>query len=726
MKFYLVLLGLLWSVLAAAIPAKPGFWRMLTLADGTEVRACLCGDERVHFWMAEDGRRFVDSGDVFVPVSRDELAARLISRRPSNRLSSRLLSPKKVQIGERTHYHGKKKGLVLLAQFSDVKFKAANNLEKYQRILNEPGYKEDNFKGSVYDYFMEQSAGQFELDFDVLGPFTLKYSQKYYGGNDSDGNDLRPWEMIIEACQQADSLVNFRDYDWDGDGVVDQVFVVYAGKGEADSGVPNTVWPHMDSFDVIGIDLLQLDSVFVNTYACANEIDPSNRISGIGSFCHEFSHCLGFPDFYDVTYSGNYGMGAFDLMAAGSYRGSGFLPVGYTAHEKMMCGWQEPTVLDSVDVEVDSLLPMSKHGETFVIYNDGHPDEYFMIENRQLTGFDRDYPSRGLLITHVDFDPAIWLDNIPNSIISQWEAIRYELKSNGNDHQRMTLMHADNDDDSNYWMSSYGYYYKTTEATDLYPYRQNDSLTATSKPAPKLFHANANGKKTVEWGITNIRQNDDGTMSFHYRAPGSKGTITPPDTTATKDYLFRETFDKCTGKGGNDGLWNGAIASSAFTPDNEGWSALSDKAYGASACAKFGTSEISGIVTSPAITISGEAVLTFKAGGWNATTEPTSLLVEADNATVTPSSFEMEKGAFQEFKATLQGNGDVRLTFTPGRRFFLDDVLVVAAPDASGIRTVRADGHANRIYTLDGRFAGTDLNTLRPGLYVVNGKKIIR
>jgi hypothetical protein len=196
-------------------------------------------------------------------------------------------------------------------------------------------------------------------------------------------------------------------------------------------------------------------------------------------------------------------MDDFDLMASGSYGGNGFCPVGYTAYEKMACGWQQPIVLGSEDVTVDNLKPMNEHGETYIIYNDAYPDEYYLIENRQQKGWDSDYPDKGLLITHVDYDEEVWYNNIPNSVISDREAMKDGL-TRGNDHQRMTLFHADNND--NYL------------ASDLYPYYRNDSLTSTSRPAAKLFHKNSEGTKLMQGAILDIKQNQDGTIGFSFRA----------------------------------------------------------------------------------------------------------------------------------------------------------------------------------------------------------------
>ena len=419
--------------------------------------------------------------------------------------ASRMATQKPTDAEELTNYRGQKKGLVILCEFTDKKFVDAHDRDKYRDILNTPGYAtNEGFRGSVADYFRDQSAGLFELNFDVVGPFTTVNDYKYYGQNDKDGLDLYPQEMIIEMCKAADPQVNFADYDWDGDGVVDEVFVVYAGKGEADTSQKNTIWPHMWTLQEATDSTLTLDGVEIDVYACANELKSSGRINGIGTFCHEFSHCLGLPDFYDIYYSGGFGMDDFDVMAGGSYGGNGFCPVGYTAYEKLACGWQQPIVLGSEDVTVDDLKPMNEHGETYIIYNDAYPDEYYLIENRQQEGWDADYPDRGLLITHVDYDEEVWYNNIPNSVISDRDAKKDGLTC-GNDHQRMTLFHADNDDDY--------------LASDLYPYYRNDSLTATSRPAAKLYHKNSEGTKLMQGAILSIKQNRDGTVGFHYRAP---------------------------------------------------------------------------------------------------------------------------------------------------------------------------------------------------------------
>ena len=416
---------------------------------------------------------------------------------------ARLASPS--QKPRHTCYHGRKRGLIILAEFTNMQFKNEHTPQKYNDILNAEGYTTDEgFRGSVADYFRDQSGGLFEMVFDVVGPYTTKNDYKYYGENDEDGYDLHPEEMIMEMCRAANADVDFADYDWDGDGEVDEVFVIYAGKGEADSNNKNTIWPHMWSLTEIG-KKLKLDGMVINVYACSSELKGDGTIDGIGSICHEFSHCLGLPDFYDTLHGKEFGMSDFDVMDGGCYSGNGFTPVGYTAYEKMVCGWQEPIVLANEDVTVDSLRPMSEQGDTYILYNDAHPDEYYLIENRQKTGWDADYPSRGLMITHVDYDERLWIDNVPNSIYTKEQA-KEEGISGSNDHQRMTIFHADGNDSR--WLIN----------NDLYPYTTHDSLTATSKPAATLWNENSEGTKLMQGAILHIKQRKDGTVAFQYRA----------------------------------------------------------------------------------------------------------------------------------------------------------------------------------------------------------------
>ena len=125
--------------------------------------------------------------------------------------------------------------------------------------------------------------------------------------------------------------------------------------------------------------------------------------------------------------------------------------------------------------------------------------------------------------------------------------------------------------------------------------------------------------------------------------------------------------------------------------------------------------------------MNGKGTLTFKAGSWNATKDGTQLLVESDNATITPSVFTMNKGEWTDCTATIEASGTFYITFTPGQRFFLDEVKIVS--DATtGIQSMKptTTSTAYRIYSLDGRYLGTNREALPRGIYIINGKKVVR
>lgn len=528
MRRTIFLLSLLMvTTMMYAVPAKRGVWKTLPLGGGAEVRAQLCGDERVHYWKSEAGVAYVlDSvSQVYVPVDHTKLVRKSVQRRfVRHRAAMLRKSPARRAAG----YTGTKRGLVILVEFNDVGFKSSHDISLYENILNTEDYTSGDFRGSVHDYFKAQSGGLFDLEFDVFGPVVLDNSQRYYGSNDREGNDKHPGEMVVEACQAINDTVDFSVYDWSGDGYVDQVYVVYAGKGEADGGGTSTIWPHEWTLTESDYgEALQLDGVAIDTYACGPELSAGNRLAGIGVFCHEFSHCLGIPDFYDTAYAGYYGMGDYDLMCSGSYNGGGFVPAGYTAYEKWHAGWLQPEELDAEDLDIDSLRPMSQGGGAYVIYNKAHPDEYYLVENRQQTGWDVRLPGKGLMVTHVDYDEMAWTWNIVNSVVdyTSYAAQYPEYEGVKNDHERMTIFHADNEDDKRYWNDSY--YTRVTTTTDLYPYAGNDSLTSTSRPAATLYNENTDGSKFMGKDILDIRQHTDGTVSFRFRANAGGDGLLP-------------------------------------------------------------------------------------------------------------------------------------------------------------------------------------------------------
>lgn len=519
------------SLTAHAVPAKKGVWRMVTLADGTQKRVELRGDEFCSYWVDAEGICYnIDSGSKrYVKVDAKNLQLRgslLRAKANQDRIErmakSRRMTVKKSLGQTNGSYFGKKKGLIILVQYKDKKFKFGHNQKMYNRIANETGYANSlGFVGSVKDYFLAQSNGQFELDFDVVGPYTLNHEYAYYGAPSGSSTDVRPSDMVYDACRLADPDVNFTDYDWDGDGYVEQVYVLFAGLGQAAGGDENTIWPHESKLQYgnNGSYVSKDNNVVVNTYACGPEltlqytpVSYRERVDGIGTLCHEFSHCLGYPDLYDTKNGVNFGMGDFDLMCSGSYNGESFCPPNYSAYEKWFAGWITPTVLDKPTSVKGMQAQDVKYGQAFVVYNDNNKNEYYLIENRQQNVgiWDNQLPASGMMITHVDYDENVWGWNNVNSIVNYSNQYGSEYAYLDNDHQRLTIFHADNEEGTSV----------NSQTGDLYPYKDNNSLTDTSSPSAIIYQ----GGSTMGKPITNITQNEDGSIDFDFMG-GSNDNI---------------------------------------------------------------------------------------------------------------------------------------------------------------------------------------------------------
>ena len=518
------------AIMVMAVPAKRGIWRTLKLADGTEVRATLVGDEHGHFWKAENGLAYIQKGDVYVTVDAQKTIAKAKARRAK-------VNAQRVQrrtFGHPTTILGHKKAIMILANFKDKKFQTSHDNALYQKIANQEGYSEGDFKGSMADYFKAQSRDKFTLDFDVVGPVTVSKNASYYGENDENGNDMYASEMVCEAVNLAKEQVsNWKQYDWDGDGYVDQVYVVYAGKGAADGGDANTIWPH--AYDLASANyygdgtgpVAVGENLYVNSYACGGELDGvTGEINGIGTMCHEYSHCLGYPDFYDNDYSGGQGMGYWDLMDAGSYNGDGYQPAGYTSYERWFAGWEEPIELAAEDVEVRNMKSLQNGGEFYIIRNDKNADEYYLLENRQKEGWDASTSGAGLLIIHCDYDVAVWESNIPND---------------DPDHQRFTIVPSDGE-------FTYFIYEGEKRYNDAEPF-PNDSVNAfnkdfvtkdeQAKKAAQFFTKTSNGTFWMNGSVENITQNADKTISFNYVATATAiRTVNIQKTATTRIYTL--------------------------------------------------------------------------------------------------------------------------------------------------------------------------------------------
>ena len=515
-KLYLMLSMLFaFGAAANAVPAKK-LQKVITLTNGTQVSVELRGDEYLSWWEGTDGTAYRATADdtvfeAFDLEAQKPAAAARRARTEQGRVA-RLARVKNSLKGaddkmrglggDHITYKGVKKGLVVLVDFKNKKFADGHDLEYYKNVINGKDFtdEEEGYVGSVRDYFLAQSNGQFELDFDVVGPVTMSKNSGYYGNDGAYQKDEKVYEMIKEACDGIQDKVNLKDYDWDGDGEADQVFFLYAGLGQASGGSPGTIWPHESELRYWPCGVLSYSTGKINTYACANELQPETQGSsryisaGIGTICHEFSHCLGFADMYDTTGGGGYGMSVFDVMDQGSYNGNGFVPCNYTAFERIYAGWVEAIELES-PATVKDMKSVSDYGRPFIMYNYKNTNEYFLMENRQNTGWDKGlYGSNGLLIVHVNYVPSRWANN---SVNSSAEKI-----------QCCTVVNADGSRENTQY-SLQG---------DLYPYEvkgvtMNDEFTDESEPAAKLYTKNSDNSYALGIPITQIKRSK-GSVSF--------------------------------------------------------------------------------------------------------------------------------------------------------------------------------------------------------------------
>src|SRR5574344_1221727 len=321
---------------------------------------------------------------------------------------------------------GKKKQLVILMQYPDKAFLDPDPQSYWHNALNTGKISNTNAIGSLHQYFLDQSNGIFDVDFDVRGPFTTKENRAYYG-KDVNNNDQHADSLVIEGCLALDGEVDFNDYDWDGDGIVDQIIVIYAGNGQNDTSADDrdeTIWPHQWALSQYKPwKAHKQNGVIIDTYCVIND-ERRGASDGFGTVAHEFSHCLGLPDFYQTEGSAHSkdNFGTYDLMHRGCYNGDSWCPANYTAFEKYSLGWYEPLTLTE-PTTIDGLQPMSEGGEAYCIDNDGNTNEFYLLENRTKSGWDTHIPGSGLVITHYDYDETAWYNNTVNNTASHQRAV---------------------------------------------------------------------------------------------------------------------------------------------------------------------------------------------------------------------------------------------------------------------------------------------------------------
>ena len=438
-KLSVLVLFFVMAVAAWAVPArKTGV--VVTQPDGSEIIVYQHGDEHFHWQTNDKGEWLKLDADGFYRVT-DALSVEQIEakRMASSKRAAQAAYPLNVA----------PRGLVILVNFKDLSFETSgaemdsmvtgeNYTRNYSYSYRGKTYN-INSQGSARKYFQDASNGQYNPQFDVIGPVTISNNMSYYGKNDSYGSDMYPDKMVSEACKLADTQfhVDFTQYDNNNDGYVDFVFVVYAGFGEADGGASTTIWPHSWNLIAAGTQC-KVDGKTVDLYACGNELDYySKKHTGIGTFCHEFSHVLGLPDLYITNTASHTTLNEWDIMDYGPYNNEGNTPPTYSAYERFFMGWLQPRLITEPEnvvlkdlQESNEALLISSTDQHNLIGNDPNPTTFYMVENRQQNGWDEHLPGHGMMLTKIQYSYNRWYQNSVNNTSSKMGVDLIEAKGN--------------------------------------------------------------------------------------------------------------------------------------------------------------------------------------------------------------------------------------------------------------------------------------------------------
>lgn len=483
-KTILIILALILTFSAHCRPARKGIIPLMQ-PDGTVFDARLKGDEFFRVTTTLDGNAIVQDDDGWWCYStfdneghRHSSGWRVGTKTPMAILAESRIIPyealsaaareRRLQLPRtggdlrrivetRSSSPAIKHGIVILAQFSDVGFTYGR--QDFIDLLTQEGYSRNGAEGSAKEYFDEQFAGKVDFRFDVSEIITLPGTRAEYGANLPDGMDKDPARMVIEACQAADPGIDFTLYDDDNDGEIDNVFIFFAGGDEAEGAGEDCIWSH-SWYILEGAELdVLLDGKQLDRYACSSELTirdsgriPTETISGIGTFCHEYSHTLGLVDLYDTDYAGSGGETAglwvwTSLMDGGNQNNHGNTPPHFNAIEREMLGICEP-----IRIKTDGSYLLGSVDQTNTVYriDTDHQDEYYLLECRSGKGWDAHIGGSGMLVYHIDrSDRNSGYSEYYGYVLKASE--RWETANEVNcrpDHQCADLLEADGRNDS--------------------------------------------------------------------------------------------------------------------------------------------------------------------------------------------------------------------------------------------------------------------------------------
>ena len=474
------------------------FSKVLTTEDGCAVIKCDDGFYRLATFKADGGR--VSSG--FKPGDKAPDSVLGNSRRiPWNTLrdkTSGIRGERKESIrfkpATRADSPVKKHCVVILAQFQDISFIGGESRRQdIVDLITKPGSK------SVLDYFNDQFNGSYEFNF-TIGPIvTLPKNHDYYGKNEDDkaGQDINPRELVRDACLLSDPFVDFSQFDDDGDGIVDNVFVIVAGKSEAEGADSDCMWPHQWT-----VPNLSLDGKRVYSYALSTELTVQSQNShgqlvwglcSIGTFCHEYSHTLGLEDYYDTDEEGSGGVSnglwaSTALMDSGNFNDNGKTPPAYNAVDREILGIGKP---EKMALGKYTLEPITENGRYLILENPKEKDDFFLFECRAQKGWDAYIGGSGLAIYHVDMSKhmAGWSDDAEREVTALYRWESNEVNCNP-DFECADMMETSSD--------------AIEVRQAFFPFRTINSFSAFSAPAFKF-----NDGTEPPFAISNITRSGD-------------------------------------------------------------------------------------------------------------------------------------------------------------------------------------------------------------------------
>ena len=568
-KTIFLILTFLLFLPAMAGPARQGLIP-LTQPDGTVFNAVFRGDEFIRIKTTAEGHAIIQDEEGWwcyagfdenghrhssgyrvganapdeVLIKSKDIPYHILSQNAARQRSAgynpghtmgQLIKGLQTKSGEKAIKHA----IVILAQYSDVSF--SNGRQNFVNLLTQPGYSANGAEGCAKDYFDAQFGGKVEFSFDVSSIITLPGTRAYYGANDAGGNDIRAAEMIISACRIADNDIDFSIYDDDGDGFIDNVFVFFAGGDEANGSGEDCIWSHAwNIYYGAGYDVT-LDGKRLGRYACTAEFNKilassgyKDILTGIGTFCHEYSHTLGLMDMYDTDYDESGGISgglwlSTSLMDYGNQNNNGNTPPYFNSIEREMLGISTPAVIDSDGTY--RLEPVNNTGQSFRIDTDNE-NEYYLLECRSGKNWDSHAGGSGMLIYHIDRSGknSDYSTKYGRDVTASERWGYNEVNSNPA-HQCADLLEADGRQDSFSVQNDLSNMAKNINGV-FFPYAGITSITPEGQPGFR-FWSGSLGKAS----ITNIRKDGDDIV---FSIIGFSEDSTPPVAKNIRHEVFAD------------------------------------------------------------------------------------------------------------------------------------------------------------------------------------------